>query len=254
MYFKHNNINIYYEKYGTKNNVILILPGWGNTRQTFYNIINHFKDNYSIYIFDYPGFGNSPIPKKTLTIYNYADTIKNFIEKNNINNPIIIAHSFGGRITTLLSGYYKVKINKLILIDIASIKPKKTIKQKLKEKTYKLLKIIIKLLPNNKKLLQRLINLFGSTDYKNLPKSMQQTFINIVNEDLTKYLNNIETESLIIWGEEDIDTPLKDAHKINKSIKESALIIYPKANHYSYLQYPILTNNIINEFIKEKTT
>ena len=129
MYFKHNNINIYYEKYGTKNNVILILPGWGNTRQTFYNIINHFKDNHTIYIFDYPGFGNSPIPKKTLTIYNYAEIIKTFIEKNNITNPTIIAHSFGGRITTLLSGYYKLKINKLILIDIASIKPKKTIKQ-----------------------------------------------------------------------------------------------------------------------------
>ena len=161
MYYKYNNITIYYEKYGTKGNNILILPGWGNTSKTFYNIINKLKENNTIYIIDYPNFGKSPIPKKSLTIYNYADLIKNFLTSKNITNPIIIAHSFGGRITTLLSGYYKINIDKLILIDIASIKPKKNIKQKLKEKTYKFLKKIVKYLPNNKKLNQKLINIFG---------------------------------------------------------------------------------------------
>lgn len=252
MYYKYNNTTIYYEKYGTKKQVILILPGWGNTSKTFYNIINHFKETNTIYIIDYPGFGKSPIPKKTLTIYNYADIIRNFIIENKISNLTIIAHSFGGRITTLLSGYYKIKINKLILIDIASIKQNKTMKQKIKEKIYKLLNKLTNYLPKKEKLKQKLINYFGSNDYKNLPKSMQQTFKNIINEDLTPYLKNIEQDTLIIWGEKDQDTPLKDAKKINKLIKESALIIYPNASHYSYLEYPILTNNIIEEYIKEK--
>ena len=69
MYFKTNDISLYYEKYGTSQDTILILPGWGNNRTTFFNIINYFKDSYSIYIIDYPGFGNSPIPQKDLTIY-----------------------------------------------------------------------------------------------------------------------------------------------------------------------------------------
>lgn len=250
MYYKYNNITIYYEKYGTKQKSILILPGWGNTSKTFYNIINHFKKDYSIYIIDYPGFGKSPIPKKTLTIYHYADLIQNFMKENNINNPIIIAHSFGGRITTLLTGYYKLKIDKLILIDIASIKPQKTLKQKLKEKTYKFLKKLTCLFKNKQNYQQKLLNIFGSSDYKDLPKTMHQTFKNIINEDLTNYLKQIEQETLIIWGEHDQDTPLKDGKKINKLIKNSALIVYPNATHYSYLQYSTLTNNIIYEFIK----
>ena len=254
MYYKYNNITIHYEKYGTKNKSILILPGWGNTSKTFYNIVNYFKENYTVYLIDYPGFGKSPIPKKTLTIFHYADLIQNFLKTNNINNPIIIAHSFGGRITTLLTGYYKLKIDKLILIDIASIKPKKKLKQKIKEKIYKLLKKITNILPNKQKYQQKLINYFGSSDYKNLPKTMHQTFKNIINEDLTYYLKFIESETLIIWGELDEDTPLKDAKKINKLITNSALIVFPNTHHYSYLQYPTLTNNIINEFIKEKTT
>ena len=142
MYYIYNDIKLKYYKYGNKNKTILILPGWGNTKDTFYNIINHFKDKYTIYTLDYPGFGKSPTPTKNLTIYNYAELIINFLKDKSILNPIIIAHSFGGRITTLLTGYYKINIDKLILIDIASIKPKKSLKNKLKEKLYKLLKKI----------------------------------------------------------------------------------------------------------------
>lgn len=252
MYYIYNDIKVRIYKYGNKNKVLLILPGWGNTTKTFYNIINHFKDKYTIYTLDYPGFGKSPIPTKDLTIYNYTDLIINFLKDNKIINPIIIAHSFGGRITTLLTGYYKININKLILFDIASIKPKKSIKTKLKEKLYKSLKKLINILPNKEKYQKKLINYFGSTDYKSLPPTMHKTFINIINEDLTKYIKNIQSETLLIWGEKDQDTPLKDAYKMNNLIKESALIIYPNASHYSYLDYPILTDNIINEFIKEK--
>lgn len=252
MYFNSNNIRLYYEKYGNKNKIILILPGWGDTRKTFNLLINYFKEDYTIYIVDYPGFGKSPIPKKELTIYDYSEIISNFIKRKKINNPIIIAHSFGGRIATLLNTKYNLKIDKMIFIDIAGIKQKKGIKQQLKEKTYKVLKALINKSKNKEKYLKKLIKLFGSTDYQNLPNGMHQTFKNIINEDLKNYIKDISSECLILWGKKDTSTPLKDAYKINKLIKNSALIIYPNANHFPYLQYPELTNKIIYEFIKEK--
>ena len=252
MYFKSNNIKIYYEKYGNANKTILILPGWGNTSKTFNQIINNFENNYTIYIVDYPGFGKSPTPKKTLTIYDYTEIIYNFLKKLKITNPLIIAHSFGGRISTLLTTKYKFKIDKMILIDIAGIKPKKTFKQKLKETTYKILKKIIKVSKNKEKYQKLLLKLFASTDYQDLPTGMHQTFKNIINEDLTTYIKTIPSECLIIWGRQDTSTPLKDAYKIKKLIKNSALIIFPNGNHFPYLQYPYLINKIIYEFIKEK--
>ena len=48
MYIHTNNLTIYYEKYGNKENIILILPGWGNTRETFRHIINYFKEKFNI--------------------------------------------------------------------------------------------------------------------------------------------------------------------------------------------------------------
>ncbi|MEG0995087.1 MAG: alpha/beta hydrolase, partial [Bacilli bacterium] len=205
MYYYFNNINIYYEKHGNGEKSIIILPGWGNTRETFNEIINYFKSTYTVYIFDYPGFGNSIFPNRDLTIFDYAYLIKNFMDDFKIEKPIIIGHSFGGRLITLLSGYYNISFQKIILIDSAGIKPKKSFKSILKLYTYKLLKNICKLF-KTKKLGQIIANYFSSTDYRNLNYHMKKTFVNIVNYDLVNYLKDIKDETLIIWGEKDLDT------------------------------------------------
>lgn len=254
MYFKQNGISIYYEKHGIGEKSILILPGWGNTRNTFYNIINHLKEDYTIYIIDYPGFGNSPILEKELNVYDYAFTIKGLLTKLKIENPIIIAHSFGGRIVSILLGYYKVRADKIILMDVAGIKRRKKLKVFFKEKIYKFLKKLTYLLPkiNQEKYRQKLLMYFGSADYKSIPIKMQKTFQNIIKEDLRYYYKNISSEALLIWGENDPDTPLKDGISIKKLIKNSALITYKNGNHFSYLNYPELTNKIISCFLKAK--
>ena len=244
MLFKHLNINIFYEKYGNKKNTILILPGWGNTRPTFNYIIDNIKDFFTIYIIDYPSFGNSPTPTKSLTIYDYAEVIKEFIKAKNIE-PIIIAHSFGGRIVSILEGKYNVKVKKNILIDVAGIK-RKSLKLRLKTIIYKILMKI-----SSKKQKEIIRNKFSSNDYKELNPVMKQTFKNIISEDLTKYYKNINIDTLILWGEKDSDTPLKDAKKLNKIIKNSGLVIFKDTKHFSYLEKSLETLLIIKEFIKK---
>ena len=247
--FKYKDIEIYYETYGNSNKSILILPGWGNNRSTFTNIINLLKDKYKIYIIDYPGFGNSPMPSNELDIYDYSELIYNFILSNKINSPIIIAHSFGGRIVSILSN--KININKLILIDVAGIK-RFNIKIFIKTKIYKLLKRLTYLLPKHIQIKVRnlLLIKFSSSDYLYIPSTMKRTFQNIIKEDLRKYYKNISTETLIIWGDKDLDTPLRDGIYLNKIIRNSALIIYNNSSHFSYLDNSYLTNRILENYLK----
>ena len=54
------------------------------------------------------------------------------MEKLEIKNPHVIAHSFGGRVTIYLASKYKDLFNKIVLVDSAGIKPKPSIKKKLK--------------------------------------------------------------------------------------------------------------------------
>ena len=210
-------------------------------------IIEQLKNDFTIYLIDYPGFGKSPIPTKDLTLQDYAETITAFIKEKKIQNPIIIAHSFGGRIVSLLP----VEISKLVLIDVAGIRRRKTIKIWIKEKIYKILKKIIHLFHNNH-LEIKLKNIFASEDYKNIPECMQKTFQNIIHQDLRKEYQKLSCETLIIWGEKDQDTPIKDAYFLHKIIPNSGLIIYKNTNHFSYLEKWLETNIILEEFLIKK--
>ncbi len=252
IYNYNENISIYYEKYGkSKKNSIIIFPGWGDNRKTFDSIIKALKDTYTIYIFDYPGFGKSTIKNETLTIYNYAEIFRNFMKDNNIKNPIVIGHSFGGRIIILLSGKYNIKFNKIILMSSAGIKHTNN-KIKLKTKIYKFLKKISEYLPKKikNKYLYFLVKIFGSNDFKSVPNSLKNTFINIVNEDLKEYLSNIDDETLILWGENDVDTPIEDAYLMNSSIKKSGLVIIKNTHHFFYLEKEKYVNKIIITYLK----
>ena len=142
MRFSFLDFDIYYEKYGTSKDNILILPGWGDTRSTFNNLINVLKNNFTVYILDYPGFGNSNFPNRDLDIYDYSGLIEEFIKSNKIDNPIIISHSFGGRISIILSGLKKLPIKKMILIDAACIKRKKKFKIIVKQFIYTIKKVM----------------------------------------------------------------------------------------------------------------
>ena len=254
MYYENGSFSIYYEKYGNGNKTILILPGWGDTRETFKFLINDLARDNTVYIIDNPPFRNSKVKESNLSIYDYASAIRELIQHERMKNLIIIAHSFGGRIATLLSGYYQDKIDKLVLIDIAGIKPKNTLKRRLKKLFYKLLKRLIKFIPKKvrQKINSYLLKKFSSNDYYYLPDNMKKTFQNIVNEDLKSYLKYIRSETLILWGQYDYDTPIKDAYKIKREIKNAALIVFRGAGHFSYLDYPKLSLDIINSFIKEK--
>lgn len=245
MYFKYNDINLYYEEYlsdCSKRNIV-ILPGFGDTRKTFNNLIYHLSYDYNIYIIDFPGFGKTIFPNYDLTIYDYADMIHEFITELNIDNPVLIGHSFGGRIINVLLGYYKYNYNDVIFIDSAGIKPKKSFIQKIKLYTYKVLKKIFR----TGKLRKKIQDIFSSSDYKSIPDNMKKTFQNVVNEDLSIYMKEINSKVLIIWGDKDIITPVSMGKKMNKLINNSEIIIIKNTNHYAYLGREYLIKSIIDK-------
>ena len=84
MYFKYDDINLYYEKFGCGDEELVILPGWGNTKESWNYIINLLSDYYTIYIVDFPGFGNTIFPDYDLDIYFYTDMIKSWLEELNL--------------------------------------------------------------------------------------------------------------------------------------------------------------------------
>lgn len=247
MYFEYNDISIYYEKYGDSSKSLVILPGWGDTRGTFKYLVEMLKNFYTVYILDYPGFGKSKFPNKDLTIYDYSDLIMEWINYLELDDPVLIGHSFGSRVIITLTGYYNYKFSNIIIIDGAGIKPKRTFKGIFKSTLYRFLKKVGLILPKNfrKRYFNYLFDKFASDDYRALDVSMRKTFVNVVNEDLIFYLDDIKSKTLLIWGKNDLATPVSDCLKMKERIKNSEFVILDNLGHFPYLDNPMLVFKII---------
>jgi pimeloyl-ACP methyl ester carboxylesterase len=235
---KIKNWSINYEVIGEGEPVIM-LHGWLTDLESMKPLTTNLEKNFKIYLVDVVGFGKSDLPEEPLNSNDFAEFLKEFMEKLNIENPVLIGHSNGGRIIINAVGKGLVKAKKIVLIDSAGIKPKRPLKYYIKVGFYKTGKFFLNLLPKTKgvkEFQERLRNRVGSSDYKASPIVLKDTLKIIVNEDVKEILPNIKVPTLLIWGDLDTATPIGDAKIMEKLIPDCGLVEYPYGTHFSYLE------------------
>ena len=242
--------SIYYEELGNGKVPVVLLHGWLADLETMRPIANGLLDNFKVYLVDIVGFGKSDKIEKPMNTYDYGNFLKSFLEKTKIENPILIGHSNGGRTIINAVGRDLVKPRKIILIDSAGLKPKRSIEYYIKVGIAKCGKAVLKILPGGKKLIEKLKSGVGSEDYRNSSPVLKETMKTILNEDLTDMLSKINVPTLLFWGGLDTATPIEDGRKMEKLIPNCGLVEYPNSGHFSYLDNIENVKIVINEFLK----
>lgn len=248
MLVKINDIQVNYTKAGSGEKAVILMHGWGQNIEMMAPISNHLQSDFTIYNIDLPGFGASETPKVVSGVEEYTDMLKQFIKNMKIINPIIIAHSFGVRIAILYASNNPV--HKLVLTGGAGILPKRRLRYYIKTYTYKFGKLILSL-PGLNKFRKKLQESSGSEDYRALSGVMRDSFIKIVNLDLTPKLKDIEAETLLVWGSDDDATPLWMAKVMEKEIENAGLAIFENDGHYAYWNQMPRFLSVIDIFLKE---
>ena len=247
-----DNLKINYNVSGEGKDV-LVMHGWGACADAVRPIAAALEKNFRVWTLDLPGFGKSDVPPENWDVYSYADFMKQFIDETGIKTPVLIGHSFGGRLAIILAGKEKIDINKIILVDSAGIKPKHGAGYYIKVYSYKLAKRLARLVGRfSLEAAENLKSKFGSADYKNANPTMRTIMVRVVNEDLTGYLKDIAVPTLLIWGDKDDATPLSDAELMEKLIPDAGLCVLSGAGHFSYLDRPGDFGVIANKFLENE--
>ena len=238
------DVYVNFIQYGNKSGKnIVLLHGWGQNIEMMDPIGKRLQKDFYITIIDLPGFGKSSEPTYGYTVYDYFEIVDGLLRKLKIKNPIMIGHSFGGRISIIYAA--KKGVEKLVLL--AS-----PFKRSVKKNTFKIkLLKFLKKVPVVKELESYMKTKIGSRDYRNATPIMRLILVNTVNEDLTEYLKQIESPTLLIWGDLDTEAPLEDAKYAETIMKDAGLIIYQGATHYAYLERINEVINVLNVFLKE---
>ena len=245
MEFKYKDVSINYDYYKNKSKVNLVfLHGWGQNIDMMMPIAKPFIKRDNVLIIDLPGFGLSDEPNYEWDIYEYADMVNALIKKLDMDNPILIGHSFGGKISLVYAMKYKTR--KLVLL--ASPFRKKIKKLSLKVRLFKFLKKV----PILKGLAKYAKKYVGSTDYRNASERMRNILVKHVNLDLSNDLYKVKCPTLLIWGTNDSEVDYEDALILEKSISNCGLVTYEGCTHYAYLERVNQTINVLNSFIGDE--
>ena len=238
---KYNINDINYKETGDGKK-ILFLHGWGSSLTIFDDIISYLKPSYHCLSLDLPGFGNSKEGNESLTIKEYSTLLNEFLMEHNFKPDLIVGHSFGGKIAIEYTINYSYD-NKLFLCAPSIIKPKRKVSYYVKRGLYKSTKKF-------EKLNKYIKNKVSSSDYNNASEILKGTLINSCTTYYDEELKNITNKTFIYWGVEDTTTPINQAKKVHKLMKNSSLLLI-EGGHFAFIDNKYNFINTIENFMED---
>ncbi len=217
MFTMVNDITLSYEKVG-QGQPILLLHGNGESRKIFDQVIPLLKKHNTVYAIDSRGHGESGT-SENLDYLEMAKDIVAFIQKFQIEKPILYGFSDGGIIGLLIASQYPQLLSKLI-ISGANVNP------------------------NGLKTAYLIWYRFLYTITRNTKYHLMLTQPNISEKELGR----ITAETLVLAGSKDV---IKESHTkyIAESIPNHTLRILPNETHYSYVVHSSKLYDIITSFL-----
>jgi pimeloyl-ACP methyl ester carboxylesterase len=228
---------------------VLVLHGWGASIETVYPIVTGLEPVASVCALDLPGFGQTEPPPQPWGVEDYQAFTAAFMDALAIERPTIVGHSNGGRIAIRMAATEPARTRRLVLVDSAGIRPKRTLRYYRRVGMAKVGKYAARYLgAPGERLRARIVGRVASSDYA-AAGEMRPTLVRLVNSDLREWLPRISVPTLLVWGAEDTDTPLADGRLMEQLIPDAGLVVLDGAGHYSYLDQPARFARIVAHFV-----
>ncbi len=245
-----NGLLTTYTTEGTgKNKVVLLLHGWGDTHKTFLSLVEYLKNEYMVVALDLPGFGGTQAPPTAWTLSDYARFVQQFCKKISESPTVLIGHSNGGAIALRSISMRLFHVDKLILIASSGIRGEYKGRNKVLRIMTKTGKLFTMLLPLSAKrrIRQKVYSTIGSDML--VAEHLQETFKNIVSDDVRDDAKTVNCATLLIYGDEDHATPVVWGSKIHELITGSRMEVIKGSGHFVHHDAAEQVNGLIKDFI-----
>ncbi|HEY9298017.1 MAG TPA: alpha/beta hydrolase [Phormidium sp.] len=214
--------NIYYKEAGkaTNSSSILFIHGWAVSVEPYQEILNILSKRYHVVVPYLPGFGKSTAPDFVKDYSDYAELLIDFLQALKLQPVHIVAHSLGGPIAMALAVFKPDFARSLIVVDSTGI-PLGSLPEVLLRRAIEMSAQMGQAKP--KPVLAVLLRVLYNSLFNT--KKVIETAKLVLERDIRPILPRINTPCLIIWGENDLLTPITMAQELARNIKGSKLVI-----------------------------
>ncbi|NNN21542.1 MAG: alpha/beta hydrolase [Acidimicrobiales bacterium] len=232
---------------------VLALHGWGRSYRDFGELCSIEKD-VPILSIDLPGFGESPPPEKSGGSLWYAEMLKPIVDQLD-SRPILVGHSFGGRVAIGLIEKFPDRFGGLILTGVPLIKtPGKVVKKPPAKLRLAKFANKYKLAPTS--IVDKYRNAYGSPDYKRASGVMRQVLVTVLAETnsglYVDWLMGAKLPVVLLWGEMDLEIPISVAQSVRESLgaDRCELRAVKEGSHFLPTEHPFEIKTAIHDLLK----
>lgn len=248
-----NNTNTYYLDEG-QGPLVVLLHGWGCEGETYRSIVQLLKGTYRVVIPDIPGFGKSDEPPFGWSNKDYADWAEAFIGSFGEKKLTLLGHSFGCRILSelVVRDSLPFEVDRMVFIGGAGVLSRELPRYLRGFRWFCVrdwlasTRIGRTLFPKGKER----VRLTADGDYAELSKGMRRCYLNTVKTDCTPFYEKFPMPTLLVYGENDRETPVEDGRKMERLIPDAGLVVVPNAGHYCFLEQPYYFNEVMKSFLE----
>jgi len=250
---------IHYELMGQGEKRVVLLHGWGCSTKLMQPVAQALSEDMTVLLVDFPAHGESDRPPEPWGVPEFAECTLKLLEELSFLPCSVIAHSFGGRVTLELAARAHNEnrrlFEKIVLTGAAGLRAPASNEKSKRTKQYQQLKKAVRAFGNlplcsgaAKKMEEALLKKYGSPDYVALDEEMRKTFVKVINHNQESLLPLVDSPTLLVWGDQDTETPLWMGRKMEKDIPDAGLVIFEGGTHFAYLEQVGRFNAIVRNF------
>jgi 4,5:9,10-diseco-3-hydroxy-5,9,17-trioxoandrosta-1(10),2-diene-4-oate hydrolase len=213
----------HYLKAGRGSPVVLIHGGASDARD-WGGAMTALSPRYSLYAPDLIGYGQSERSEAGYYLSDFSDFILGFIEALGLENPVLVGHSFGGRVCLEIALRHPERVGKLILVDAAGLGKVSVLGNAVLTAFWAI---------------RRLFRL-PQPYPKFLAREGEDTLWLCVDE-----LPDLRTPTVILWKRHDPYLPLALARRAAALIPGARLVVLPGCGHAPHKQNPDSFNRLL---------
>ncbi len=223
--------------------------------------VNYFKEKYSVFAVDLPGFGKNSIETPN-SIEGFAEYIQSFMKQQNLNKAILCGFSMGGYITFAFYELFKEKVEKLIFVDTKakddSPQAKAGRDSSINETFDKGIEFFIESMPptllskkslKEGKVVSKLRDIISHQKEETIIKALTAMKDR---KDRSYILKEIDVPTLFVCGKEDILTTKEEMEEMAKEVKNSRFEVIKDCGHLTPMENPEKFNRVLKSFLEEE--
>lgn len=236
---------------------VICVHGWGSNALNFRFLLKLLNPYFRVIAFDLKGHGESDKDDDSYDLESFTEELSQVVDYCNNPNTILVGHSMGTSIAmnylcqnpknvkaaVILSGAadFREPIPKLLPIILTYMD----------ERIKNLIMEIVASFITSKETDERILDL-EKEHFKRTPYYVcRRALLNTIYEwKKSEDLHNIKIPVLIMTGEKDSLTSVKDSIKLRSLLPNSRLIILPNAKHDLPMAQGVEISTLIREFIE----